>query len=98
LRDTVALAAFARERGARVIAITDAPTRRSPATQTSCCSRPSDHTVMPSSALGVLAVIEALAAAVMRLNPGAVRIAQELSEAVLPHLVPPAPPAARKKD
>jgi len=53
---------------------------------------------MPSSALGVLAVIEALAAAVMRLNPGAVRIAQELSEAVLPHLVPPAPPAARKKD
>ena len=53
---------------------------------------------MPSSALGVLAVIEALAAAVMRLNPGAVRIAQELSEAVLPHPVPPAPPAARKKD
>lgn len=96
-RDTVTLAAFARERGARVIAITDAQTAPIAGLADTLLLAPSDHTVMPSSALGVLAVIEALAAAVMRLNPGAVRIAQELSEVVLPHLVPPAPPAARKK-
>lgn len=99
-RDTVRLAAFARERGARVIAVTDAPTAPLAAMADTLLLAPSEHAVMPSSALGALAVIEALAAAVMRLNPDAVRIARELSEAVVSHLAAPAAPlpASRKKE
>jgi DNA-binding MurR/RpiR family transcriptional regulator len=96
-RDTVLLARFARERGARVIGITDAPTAPIAALCHTLLLVPSDHNVMPSSALGALAVIEALAATVMRLNPEGVRIAHDLSEIVLPHLIPPAPAASRKK-
>jgi DNA-binding MurR/RpiR family transcriptional regulator len=96
-RDTVLLARFARERGARVIGITDAPTAPIAALCHTLLLAPSEHNVMPSSALGALAVIEALAATVMRLHPDAVRIAHDLSEVVLPHLVPPAPPPSRKK-
>ncbi|HEY1392155.1 MAG TPA: MurR/RpiR family transcriptional regulator [Methylibium sp.] len=99
-RDTVRLAAFARERGARVIAITDAPTAPLAAMADALLLAPSEHAVMPSSALGALAVIEALAAAVMRLNPDAARIARELSDAVVSHLAAPAtsPSASRKKE
>jgi len=42
--------------------------------------------VMPSSALGVLAVIETMAAEVARLNPDAARVAREMSELVLSYL------------
>lgn len=97
-RDTVLLTGFARERGVRVIAITDARTAPIAALCDTFLQAPSEHDVMPSSALGALAVIEALAAAVMRLNPDAVRIANELSEAVLSHLAPPSLPTSRKKD
>jgi DNA-binding MurR/RpiR family transcriptional regulator len=97
-RDTVLLTRFARERGARVIAITDARTAPIATLCDTLLLAPSEHDVMPSSALGALAVIESLAAAVMRLNPDAVRIANELSEAVLSHLAPPSPPTSRKKE
>ncbi len=85
-KDTVRLAGFARERGAHVIAITDAPNAPVAAVAHAVLLAPSEHALMPSSALGVLAVIEAVAAAVMRLNPDAVRIAHELSELVATHL------------
>lgn len=96
-RDTVRLADFARDRGARVIAITDAPTAPVAVMADTLLLAPSAHRVLPSSALGALAVVEALAAAVMRLTPDAVRIANELSEAVLSHLAPPAPPSTPRK-
>jgi hypothetical protein len=41
---------------------------------------------MPSSAVGALAVIEALAAAVAQLNPDAALVAREMSELVLSYL------------
>jgi DNA-binding MurR/RpiR family transcriptional regulator len=96
-RDTVSLAAFARERGARIIAITDASTAPIAALADSLLLVPGEHAVMPSSALGAMAVIEEIAATVMRLNPDAVRIANELSEAVLSHLVPPVAAAVKKE-
>lgn len=96
--DTLRLTAFARERSARVIAITDARTAPLAGLCDTLLLAPGEHDVMPSSALGALAVIEALAAAVMRLNPDAVRIANELSDAVLSHLAPPSPPPPRKKE
>lgn len=83
---TVRLAGYARERGAHVIAITDAPKAPLAAVADTLLLAPAGHAVMPSSGLGALAVIEALATEVMRLNPDAVRIARELSEAVLRHL------------
>jgi DNA-binding MurR/RpiR family transcriptional regulator len=85
-RDTVRLADFARERGAFVIAITDTPAAPLAAKAHGVLLAPSEHEVMPSSSVGALAVIEAVAAAVMRLNPDAVRIARELSELVASHL------------
>jgi DNA-binding MurR/RpiR family transcriptional regulator len=85
-RDTVRLAAFARERGAHVIAITDTPEAPLASAADAVLTAPSEHPVMPSSAVGALALIEALAVAVMSLNPGAVRIARELSELVASHL------------
>jgi DNA-binding MurR/RpiR family transcriptional regulator len=85
-RDTVRLADFARGRGAYVIAITDAASAPLAAMANLLLLAPSEHSLMPSSAVGALAVIEAIAAAVMRLNPDSLRIARELSEVVLPHL------------
>ena len=85
-KDTVRLADFARERGAHIIAITDVPSAPLAAKADSLLLAPSEHPVMPSSAVGALAVIEAIATAVMRLNPDAAQIAFELSELVVSHL------------
>jgi DNA-binding MurR/RpiR family transcriptional regulator len=88
-KDTVRLATFARERGAHVIAITDTAMAPLAATADTLLLAPSRHAVMPSSALGALAVIESLASAVMKLNPDAVQIARDLSDMVLSHLAAP---------
>lgn len=85
-RDTVRLAEFAHGRGAQVIAITDVLTAPLAAVADSVLLAPSEHPVMPSSAVGALAVIEAIAAAVMRLIPDAGLIAREMSELVSSHL------------
>lgn len=85
-KDTVRLARFARERGAHIIAITDAASAPLVAVADACLLAPSEHPVMPSSAVGALAVIEAIAAAVMRLIPDAALIASEMSELVASHL------------
>jgi len=100
-RDTVRLAQFARERGAHVIAITDATSAPLAATADALLLAPSEHPVMPSSAVGALAVIEAIAAAVMKLIPDAVSIAREMSELVASHLASPhhdAKPARKLKE
>lgn len=88
-RDTVRLAQFARARGAHVIAITDSLEAPLAAIAHARVLAPSEHPVMPSSAVGALAVIEAIAAAVMQLIPDAARIAREMSELVLSHLATP---------
>jgi DNA-binding MurR/RpiR family transcriptional regulator len=85
-RDIARLAAVARERGAHVVAMTDQ--REAPLAQVahSVLLAPASHALLASSALGVMALIEALTAAVMRLNPEAQRVARELSDAVLEQL------------
>jgi DNA-binding MurR/RpiR family transcriptional regulator len=86
--ETVRLARFARERGVSVVAITDSPRAPLVGVAQIVLPVPAEHAVMPSSAVGALAMVEALAAEVMQLSPDAVRIAQELSEAVLSDLTP----------
>jgi DNA-binding MurR/RpiR family transcriptional regulator len=88
-KDTVRLAQFARDRGAYVMAITDAAAAPLATVAHSTLLAPSEHPVMPSSAVGALAVIEAIAVAVMQLMPDAARIAREMSELVLSHLATP---------
>ena len=95
-KDTLRLADFARERGAHVIAITDAATAPLAALAHTLLLAPSEHPVMPSSVLGIVAVIESLASAVISLNPEAVRIARDLSELVLAHLAAPVAEPARR--
>jgi DNA-binding MurR/RpiR family transcriptional regulator len=85
-KDTVRLADFARGRGAHVIAITDVAGAPLAGVAHSVLLAPAEHPIMPSSGVGALAVIEAIAGAVMRLKPDAVRIARELSELVASHL------------
>jgi DNA-binding MurR/RpiR family transcriptional regulator len=85
-RDTVGLARYARERGAFVLAVTDRPGAPLAAQADAVLLAPCAHDVLSSSAVAALAVIEALAARVMQLNPDAARLATELSEAVIEHL------------
>ena len=85
-RDTVRLADFARGRGAHIIGVVDGPSAPLAGMAHVLLLAPGEHPVMPSSAVGALAVIEAIAVAVMRRNPHAVRIARELSDLVVSHL------------
>jgi DNA-binding MurR/RpiR family transcriptional regulator len=85
-RDTVALARYARERGAHVIVLTDKTGAPLAMEADMVLVAPAAHDVLSASAVAMLAVIEALAARVMQLNPDAALLATELSEAVLEHL------------
>src|SRR6516165_7333856 len=100
-KDTVRLADFTRTRRAHVIALIDVAEAPLGRVADSLLVAPSTHPVMPSSAVGALAVIEAMAVAVMRLNPDSVRIARELAgragiplhESARSQDAKPAPPA-----
>lgn len=85
-KDTVHLARFARSRGVHVVAITDAASSPVAAIAHTLLLAPASHPVLPSSSIGMLAVIEALVANVLKLNPDAARLARELTESVMPHL------------
>lgn len=102
-RDIARLAVFARERGAHVVAVTDVPEAPLVQVAHSTLLAPAKHALLSSSALGTMALIEALTAAVMQLNPDAQRLAGELFDAVLAHLETPTlaspqkPPRKEKK-
>lgn len=85
-KDVVRLADFTRERGAHVIAVTDSPDAPLARVAQTLLVAPAEHPWLSSTAIGALALVEALTGAVMKLNPDARRIAGELSEAVLSHL------------
>ena len=96
--DTLQLARYALERGAKVLAITDSPA--SPLTPIADHSlfATAEHPVLISSNIAVLALIESLVAAVMTRNKEAVRLAAELTESVLSYLhVPNQEPPRRKR-
>lgn len=85
-RETVALARYARQRGAFVIAITDKPSAPIATMAQLSLLAPSTHSTLSSSGVGNLAVIEALAGRVMQRKTNAADIATRLSEAVLDYL------------
>lgn len=89
-KDTVRLAQMARDRGAHVIGLTDALTSPLAEVAHSLLLTPSEHPLLSCSVVGAAMTIEALATAVMQLNPDAVTLAQDLSDMVLQHLSVPA--------
>ncbi|WP_137972110.1 MurR/RpiR family transcriptional regulator [Pseudomonas sp. F(2018)] len=95
--DTIHLARFANERGARVLAITDSPASPLVRLAEYVLFAPADHPMLISSNTVVLALIESLVAAVMTRNKEAVKLAAELTESVLSYLhIPAEQPRARK--
>ncbi|MQA18183.1 MurR/RpiR family transcriptional regulator [Rugamonas rivuli] len=88
--DVVRLAKFARDHGACVISITDAPA--SPLVEVSehVLYANSGHAVLPSSATAAVAVIEALAVSLMVSNKDNVEKAARLTEAISSYLYGPA--------
>ncbi|MQA36803.1 MurR/RpiR family transcriptional regulator [Rugamonas aquatica] len=88
--DVVRLAKFARDHGACVISITDAPA--SPLVEVSehVLYANSGHAVLPSSATAAVAVIEALAVSLMVSNKDNVEKAARLTEAISAYLYGPA--------
>ena len=87
--DVIRLAKFARDHGACVISITDAPA--SPLVEVSehVLYANSGHAVLPSSATAAVAVIEALAVSLMVSNKDNVAKAARLTEAISAYLYAP---------
>lgn len=84
--DIVTLARFARDRGATVIALTDAAASPLVGAADTVLLAPARHSVLSHSYVSVTAVLEALLERVVRLNPQAEAITVELIDTVLPHL------------
>ncbi|MDC7823759.1 MurR/RpiR family transcriptional regulator [Pseudomonas sp. BLCC-B13] len=96
--DTLQLARYALERGAKVLAITDSPASPLAPIADHSLFATAEHPVLISSNIAVLALIESLVAAVMTRNKEAVRLAAELTESVLSYLhVPNQEPPRRKR-
>jgi DNA-binding MurR/RpiR family transcriptional regulator len=95
--DTIHLARFANERGARVLAITDSPASPLVRLAELVLFAPADHPMLISSNTVVLALIESLVAAVMTRNKEAVKLAAELTESVLSYLHIPAEQTRARK-
>lgn len=100
VEDTVKLARLARERGVKVLALTDRPSSPLVPLADVVLYAQTDRQMAAASNATVLALVEALAAAVARGTPGAVERAQALASGVMPwlHLDAPAesPPARRR--
>lgn len=89
---TVQLAHFARERGARVLAIVDSPAAPLAGEADLCLFAPASHAVLSSSLVGVQLMCETLFAEVIKLNPDAVALAAEHTESVAAYLTDPVTP------
>lgn len=87
-RDTTLLARFARERGAKVLAIVDSHAAPLAGEADQRLFAPSSHPVLPSSYVATQLLCESLVAEVIRRNPKAVAMAAELTESIAAHLSP----------
>lgn len=85
--DCIGLASFARDRGACIVALTDAPASPLAALADHALYAQSTHPVLPSSASTALAMIEALAVALMVSNKDNVEKAARLSDIIAAYLV-----------
>lgn len=84
--DCIGLASFARDRGARIVALTDSPASPLAELADHALYAQSTHPVLPSSASAALAMIEALAVALMVSNKDNVDKAARLSEVIAAYL------------
>jgi len=84
--DCIGLANFARDRGARIVALTDSPASPLAELADHALYAQSTHPVLPSSASAALAMIEALAVALMVSNKDNVEKAARLSEVIAAYL------------
>ncbi len=85
-RDTVHLARFAREHGAKVLAIVDSHAAPLANEADLRLFASAAHAMLPSSYVGVQLLCEALVAEVMRRNPKAVALATELTNSIASQL------------
>jgi DNA-binding MurR/RpiR family transcriptional regulator len=99
--DAVQLAAYARDRGAGVVAITDSPASPLARIADHLLLAPSRHPVLSSSLAAIVLVVEALVTAMMVSNRANVAQAEKLTEAISSYLYrastePPLPRGPRK--
>lgn len=99
--DALQLAAYARDRGAHVVAITDSPASPLAAVAGTVLLAPSAHPVLSSSFAAALVVIEALLTRLMVSSRANVVQAAKLTEAISAYLLRPEvdgpPPAAPRR-
>ncbi len=86
-RDAVHLAAYARDKGASLIAVTDSPASPLAPLCDILLLAQANHPVLSSSSCAALLVVEAIVAAVMASSPDNLRHAEELTEAISGYLV-----------
>lgn len=84
--DAIKLTAFARERGAVVVALTDSSASPLTAHADHTLLAKSDHAVLPSSSTAAVALVEALVCSLMVANRKNLARAAELSAAIGPYL------------
>ena len=85
--DVIRLTNFARDHGACIVSITDAPASPLAALGDHVLYAESSHPILPSSATAAVAVIEALAVSLMASNKANVAKAARLTEAISAYLV-----------
>jgi DNA-binding MurR/RpiR family transcriptional regulator len=85
--DALRLATFARDRGARVVAITDAPAAPIARIAEVALVVPAGHPVLPASSTAILLAIECLVAGVMTASDDSVSRAEALTSALQGYLV-----------
>jgi DNA-binding MurR/RpiR family transcriptional regulator len=99
--DAVQLAAYARDRGAALVAITDSPASPLARLTDAVLLAPSQHPILSSSLAAAVVVIEALVARLMTSNRRNVAQAAKLTEAISAYLFrgdAEAAPAAKRRD
>lgn len=95
--DVIRLTNFARDHGACIVSITDAPASPLAALGDHVLYAESSHPILPSSATAAVAVIEALAVSLMASNKANVAKAARLTEAISAYLVGAEAPAGADK-
>lgn len=85
--DVIRLTSFARDHGACIVSITDAPASPLAALGEYVLYAESSHPILPSSATAAVAVIEALAVSLMASNKANVAKAARLTDAISAYLV-----------
>jgi len=95
--DVIRLTNFARDHGACIVSITDAPASPLAALGEHVLYAESSHPILPSSATAAVAVIEALAVSLMASNKANVAKAARLTEAISAYLYGAEPAAGGAK-